>query len=264
MTNEELALALQQGDTSALEALWEQTKRLAFCTVRQYRPSVTVDLDDLLQAAFFGVRAAAFAYDPDRGTFAALLPFFIRRECRQALGLDRKTIATTSLDAPLNAETEDAIADLLADDSLPPMTENIEREELCRDVREAVGRLDERQAATVRGHWLEGRTLEQIARSLGVSTEGARQLEQRAFERLRRDRVLRTLYKPPERRAPQEPGTGLHAFMNTGSSAVERAALQREKRARRRQYLKHLRAFYADDAETAAFLLKAFDEENDA
>lgn len=264
MTNEELALALQQGNVGALEALWEQTKRLAFCTVRQYRPSVTVDLDDLLQSAFFGVRAAAFAYDPDRGTFAALLPFFVRRECRQTLGLDRKEFATVSIDAPLNAETEDTLADLLADDSISPMTEDIEREELCRDVREAVDRLDERQATTVRGHWLEGQTLEQLARALGISREGARQLEQRAFERLRRDRVLRTLYKPPERRAPQEPGTGLHAFMNTGSSAVERAALQREKRARRRQYLKHLRAFYSDDPETAAFLLKAFDEENGA
>lgn len=264
MTNEELAIALQHGDTSALEALWEQTKRLAFCTVRQYRPSVTVDLDDLLQTAFLGLRAAAFAYDPNRGTFAALMPFFIRRECRQTLGLDRKAVATTSLDAPLNDETEDTLEDLLADDSLPPMTEAVEREELCRDVREAVDRLDERQSATVRGHWLEGQTLEQIARSLGISTEGARQLEQRAFERLRRDRVLRTLYKPPERRAPQEPGTGLHAFMNTGSSAVERAALQREKRARRRQYLKHLKEFYSDSPETAAFLLKAFDEENGA
>lgn len=76
--------------------------------------------------------------------------------------------------------------------------------------------------------------------------------------------MLRTIYKPPERRAPQEPGTGLNAFMNTGSSAVERAVLQREKRARRRQYLKHLRMFYIDDPEMAAFLLKCFDEENGA
>lgn len=264
LTNEELALALQHGDTTALEALWEQTKRLAFCTVRQYRPSVTVDLDDLLQAAFLGVRAAAFAFDPDRGAFAALLPFYVRRACRQTLGLDRPALATTSLDAPLNDETDDTLEDLLADDSLPPMTEDIEREELCRDVRAAVERLEGRQAAAVRGHWLEGLTLGQIAHDLGITPEGARQLELRAFERLRRDRVLRTIYKPPERHAPQEPGTGLNAFMNTGSSAVERAVLQREKRARRRQYLRHLREFYSDDPEMAAFLLKCFDEENGA
>ncbi len=174
MTNEELALALQQGDTTALEALWEQTKRLAFCAVRQYHPSVTVDLDDLLQAAFLGVRAAAFAFDPDRGAFAALLPFFVRRACRQTLGLDRPALATTSLDAPLNDETEDTLEDLLADDTLPPMTEDIEREELCRDVRAAVDRLEGRQAAAVRGHWLEGKTLGQIAHDLGITTEGAR------------------------------------------------------------------------------------------
>ena len=52
--------------------------------------------------------------------------------------------------------------------------------------------------------------------------------------------------------------------MNTGSSAVERAVLQREKRARRRQYLRHLRENYSDDPKMAAFLLKCFDEENGA
>ena len=79
---------------------------------------MTVDLDDLLQAAFLGVRAAAFAYDPDRGAFAALLPFFVRRACRQTLGLDRQTVAMTSLDAPLNAETDDTLADVLADETV--------------------------------------------------------------------------------------------------------------------------------------------------
>lgn len=257
MTNEELALSLRQGDTGALETLWEQTKRLAFCTVRLYHPSVTADLDDLLQAAFFGVRAAAFAYDPERGSFAALLPFFVRRECRKTLGLDRKAVATTSLDAPLNDETEDTLEDLLADEALPPMTEDMEREELRRDVRAAVDALEERQALTVRGHWLEGQTIEQLAQTMGMTTEGARQLEQRAFEHLRRDRVLRTLYKPPEGCGRREPGTGLHAFMTTGSSAVERIALRNAER-ERRQYIRHVREEYADDPELAERLIQAY------
>ncbi len=220
MTNEELALRLQHGDTEALGPLWANNQRFVFRIVRRYRPTPAVDFDDFVQAAFFGLREAALAYD-GRWPFLKLLAWRIRKVCREALGLRgrRQVDVCASLDAPLTEETGDTLGDLISDDSLPEHGEAIELEELRRAVREAVDALPAREARIIRGHWFDGKLLDDLAESERVSRERVRQLELNAFARLRK--ALAPYYTAP---TPCEV-TGLSSFWYRGASATELQAL---------------------------------------
>ena len=191
---EELAFRLQRGDESALWQLWEHVKRFALAIVRRYTPTSSVDVDDLLQCAFLGVRAAAFAHD-GRHAFLSLIAWAIRRECRHALSLDRRREPDcVSYDAPMGDDPEDgSFLDGYADESLPESSEALELEELRRDVQEAVSALPDRQQGIIRQHYFGGLTLEEIAKDQGVTRERIRQIEEKGFERLRKDRILRTI-----------------------------------------------------------------------
>ncbi len=220
MTNEELALRLQHGDTEALGLLWNNVARFVYKIVRRYTPTPSVGFDDLVQCAFFGVREAALNFDGR--PFLTLLTWCIQRACRTALGLRggrRQVDACASLDAPLTEETGDTLGDLIPDDSLPEHGEAIELEELRRAVREAVDALPAREGRIIRGHWFDGKLLDDLAESEGVSRERVRQLEQIAFGRLRK--ALAPYYTAP---TPCEV-TGLSSFWYRGASATELQAL---------------------------------------
>lgn len=229
---EELAFHLQRGDESALWQLWEHVKRFALAVVRRYTPTSSIDVDDLLQCAFLGVRTAAFAHD-GRYAFLNLIAWAIRRECRRALSLDRRREPDCiSYDTPMGDNPEDvSFLDGYADESLPESSEALELEELRRDVQEAVAALPDRQRGIIKRHYFDGVTLEEIAKEQGVTRERIRQIEERAFDRLRRDRILRTIYRPAPHRAfhPDHAGRRL--------SPVEREALwnleQEQKHAQR-------------------------------
>lgn len=252
MTNEELACRLQHGDTEALWPLWTGVERFARLIVRRYTATAAVDADDLLQCAFIGVREAALAYD-GQGSFLTLMGWRVRKECRKALGMygsRREVEVGASLDAPVS-DDEDALGDLIPDDSLPGSTDALELEELRRDVRAAVDALPDREAQIIRAHWFDDLTLAQAGQALGISAERARQIEQRALERLSRNPMLRRLYRPPERCSDLRQ-TGLAAFRNSRASSVERDALsgiEAQKRALRREELAFIRGLREHVAE---------------
>lgn len=252
MTNEDLALRFQHGDTEALGALWAGVERFARLVIRRYVPAACADRDDFLQCAFIGVREAALAYD-GQGSFLTLMGWMVRRECRKALGLygsKREVEVCASLDAPV-ADGEDALGDLIPDDSLPSSTDAIELEELRRDVRAAVDALPEREAQIIRAHWFDGLTLAQAGQELGISVERTRQIERQALDRLRMNPVLRTIYRPPKRCTDLRQ-TGLAAFRNSRSSSVEREALssieaqRRALKRREREFVRGLREHVAE------------------
>ena len=75
--NEELTARIQAGETEAIAELWEQNLKLVKSTVRRVSGLSERDsgFDDLEQQAFFGFRAAVYAFDPAAGvkfsTYAA-------------------------------------------------------------------------------------------------------------------------------------------------------------------------------------------------
>lgn len=80
-TNEELVSMYQSGRREVIEQLWNQNKGFIVTVAKKYSKIGKVPFDDLCQQAYFGLLAAAEAYDPQRGyRFSSLFGECIENE----------------------------------------------------------------------------------------------------------------------------------------------------------------------------------------
>ena len=210
----------KKGDTGALDALWRQVKRFAFTVARRYTPTSYADMEDLQQCAYLGFHTAVMQHT-GKYRFLSLVQWCTQRECQRLLDLygSRRQLQADSLDVVM-PDGEHTLEDLIVDESRPK-TEEVE---LACDVRAAVAELPERERELIEARWFgdEVLPLESVGESMGVSGERVRQLEERAFERLRADPILQTYNL---RNAPLAYRSGLSSFRNARASCVERAAM---------------------------------------
>jgi len=237
----------QEGDTEALEVLWERTWAFAFTVSRRFRSTSCVDSDDLQQAAWLGFYTAVQKHE-GKYNFLTLLDFCVRAECQQALHIrtSKRDPVTVSYDAPA-PDGEQSMIDLFVDDALPESDASLIGADLARDVRAAVAELPERERYLIETRWLGDNplTLDQTGKAMGTSLERTRQIEARAFDRLRADPVLRTYTGNPEKSGDVVGRGGLQNFLNTGASVVEHEALRRIHYAERRQKKQAQQTAYA-------------------
>lgn len=244
MTNEEMALAIQQGDKSLIGPLWEQLHGLIEVQVRQYFSlkkglcvAAGLTEDDLTQTGFFAMLDAVRAYNPARGyKLTAFMHYPMQRRFNALLwkgttGARRDPLnGCNSLDEPLGGEDTDCTrASTLSDEKAQQAFEDGIESEWRRQLRaaeeEMIGkRLSEREAVVVRGTFFDGLTLEPIANRFGVTYAWVRQLREKGLRKLRTGESLRRLrpFLDDEYGALGLRGTGLSAF-RTGGSATERA-----------------------------------------
>lgn len=222
----------QNGNAEALEMLWERAKAFALAVSRRFYPTAYADANDLQQCAYLGFHAAVMQHT-GRYRFLSLVQWCTQRECQRLLDLygSRRQVKADSLDILL-PDGEHTPADLIEDDTLPEHDAQIIVSEIVRDVRAAVAELPERERTLIETRWLgiEPLTLGQTGDALGISGERARQLEQRAFDRLRADPVLRTYARSAEKCGDVVCRGGLTNFLATNSSVVEHEALRRIQR----------------------------------
>ena len=249
---QQLIREAQNGNNQALEALWERTKAFAFTVSRRFRSTSCVDSDDLQQAAWLGFYAAVQKHE-GRYHFLTLLDFCIRNECRQALHIrtSKRDPVTVSYDAPA-PDGEQSMIDLFVDDALPEHDASLIGADLARDVRAAVAELPERERTVIETRWLSADplSLDQTGDAMGISRERTRQLEARAFARLRDDPILQTY--APRHCTSSSPKSGLSRFLNTGTSCTEREAVSRIQHAEAKQKQQSQKHGYAGLLESLA------------
>lgn len=230
MTNEEYALQAQAGNADALPALWEQVEQLCRVMVRRYcgiaAANKAVDEDDLMQAAYLGLTRAIGAYSAEKGAFSTILGYYVRAECRAALGLtgrERKEHYTVlSLDAPIGTEGDTlTLADTVEDDSLPEIAEILEAQEMRAEIRRAVDTLPDQEAHIVRENYFTGRTLQQIAVDQRLSVARVQAIKTKGLRSLRKHRSIKALYIDLGYHHK-----GVTAFKSSFSSAVEDAVIR--------------------------------------
>ena len=107
-----------------------------------------------------------------------------------------------SLNAPLAEEGEGSWQDFLPDSRPTPedvVTGLRDAETRSQWLNEALTKLSDREQTIIRQRRLreDGATLEELGRSLGVSKERVRQLEQRALEKLR-DHIVQHVERPTD------------------------------------------------------------------
>ncbi|MEZ5919136.1 MAG: RNA polymerase factor sigma-32 [Alphaproteobacteria bacterium] len=109
----------------------------------------------------------------------------------------RMAASDKSLDAPLTDESDNSWQDMLADEAPSPeeivvgMKDSQSRSKWLHD---ALSTLPDREQTIIRQRHLDHETvtLEELGKSLGISKERVRQLEQRAMERMKASLVNRT------------------------------------------------------------------------
>lgn len=144
--------------------------------------------EDLLQEGYLGLLRAAERYDPDRGAkFSTYAGWWIHQRMARAQ-VDKPYMVRVPIGnlrarrnrrrvVSLHAEGHDGhtLGDVLAAPADAML--HLETDEL-------LARLPEREALVLRLRYLEGHTLQEVAKVFGRSRERIRQLEKRALERL--------------------------------------------------------------------------------
>lgn len=216
------------GNKAALAALWHEVKPRACAFARQRYTRLAelnggIGPDDLDQLAALGVLLAVGTYDPAGGcSFESWMCYYIRRSCRQALGLTGRLRAEhygkTSIDAPLPGTEELTLADTLPDASAPDPCALAALKGMRRDVLAAVARLQEPERGIITRCDLRGEQRCKVAAALGVPEYVLAARRTRGLKRLRMHLMD---YAPNYSRHK-----GLAAFNSTWSSVVEDEAIR--------------------------------------
>lgn len=249
MSNEEMAVRIQEGKRELLPELWEQVRRSVMAQAgrllarsRGRCDACGVTVDDFMQAGFLALLDAVATFEPARGCkllsclsyplrkhWSVLLCYQSERQRGEPLNL------SVSLDETADDEDGALRAETIPDATALEAFEDILGREWLRQLRqieeEEIDRLSPALAKLIRCRYFEGMTLEQLARLRGVSAERVRQLEQRALEQLRKPRPALRLWPflAGEGDAFSLRGTGVLTFRAYGS-ATERAAERIERR----------------------------------
>jgi RNA polymerase primary sigma factor len=170
--------------------------RLVIHIAHRYRDR-GVPLLDLIQEGNLGLMRAVDKFEPRRGLrFVTYAHWWIRQDLSGALGwtpqeVEELLIAVQPIVQLQQPITDDgtALQDVLADTQTPQPEVLIAEEQVRRGVHACLGHLTEREALILRLRYgldaCEPQSLQEIGDVLGLSRERVRQLEQRAFAKLR-------------------------------------------------------------------------------
>lgn len=278
-TNAALAALAAAGNTFALGQLWEINKGLLHrCFWQWYAKNKAVadehgiTLEDFEQEGFFAVQAAAKAYDPEKGSFATLLGYYVQNRIRKVVCGEHGRLMTTedgrevrisanplngsiSLDTPLDdtdggsATIGDLQEDPAAAQAFQTAEDELYTEELHAALEEALNKLTAKQADVVRRHYFGGKCLSEIAREDNTTISAPYNHEQAAFLALRRNPALaRWRDEVISTRAWR--GTGWNAWNRYGSVQERTVEYLEKKKEERFDYYawrdQMIREHYAD------------------
>ena len=162
-----------------------------------------------------------------------------RREVARNLGISVKKVADLeetvkiermgSLDSFLT-DDEDAgtVLDKIASDVdvEEDVLTDVQKEQLKTIIWPLVDALPDKQGKVLRKRYQEGKTLKETGHDIGITIEGARQIEKNALRSLRYSRnarVLRSFLDDERIYSMGLSGTGLESFNRTWTSSTERA-----------------------------------------
>lgn len=268
-TNAALAALAAAGNSFALGQLWEINKGLLHRLFWQWysknkavADSAGLTIEDFDQEAFFAVQAAAQAFDPEKGTFATLLAYYVQSQINKTVCGDHARIITTaegkqlrtaadplndctSLDVPVGEDGSGTVlADLQEDPAAAQAFQTAEdelyTEELHAALEEALNKLTPRQADVIRRHYFGRKSFAEIAREDGTTLNAARNHEVTAFIAMRRNPAL-VRWHDDIISAKAWTGTGWNAWNRYGSVEERVTEYIEKKEAERRERVEQRR-----------------------
>ncbi|MBR6119371.1 MAG: sigma-70 family RNA polymerase sigma factor [Oscillospiraceae bacterium] len=237
MTDEELALKIQNGEKSLIAELWKQVERkiriyvnheLQIDSMHYRAASVGVTKEDLYQEGYFALLRAIKAYNPDKGfRFVSYLKYTVKNSVADAIHIrtpgdrDNPTYRAISIYSPIADDSESQLLDFLQDpkDQFEEIEEAEQRKCIEKDVGDSIADLSPVQRRIILSRYYKLMTLSEIGKSEGISGQRVSQIENLALDQLRKDaRIQRhreyTITKLEYR-------GGIQRWKRTGMSCVE-------------------------------------------
>jgi len=240
LTNEELAVRIQQGEQDCIAALWDGVERFVSMQAgKRFRAlggCGGVTEEDLYQSGFLAMMSAASSYNPSKGmSFIGWLDIALKTSFAEAAGhLSTRRDAldySMGLDEPIHGADGLTIADSIEDpcDGFEDAEDRIWREQLHAELEKSLCALPEEQADTLRRRFYQGKTLAEIGAEYGLTPYQARSLEEKALRTMRRPEIRRRLEAFIDENTPYYLKVGTARFHSTHTSATEQIVLIRER-----------------------------------
>lgn len=236
MTNEELALCFQHGDSGAVGPLWTQMKGLAYSLAFRFYNrraeacrAAGVEAADLQQESYFAVLDCAAAYDPEKGLkLTSYMKFQTLRRFNAVIhkrdnDAPRPLDGADSLNEPADPTDEGSaeIGDLIPDPAAEEAFEDSEHaafiQQLHAAEETALTTCKPQTAEVIRARYFDGLTQVQAADRAGCSPQYVHCLEQQAIRKMRSGRGAAVLRSFVVDYGKAYTGTGFSVWENRGS-----------------------------------------------
>ena len=243
MSNEELAIRIQNGEKELISALWEKNRgiihRSTYSLYTRYRDrciSSGVTPDDVIQVSYFALLDAVEAYESGSGyKLTTYLRYPLKNHFDALIGLrtsKRNPInQCASLDVPIVDGEDIYILDTIEDtESQKPFEDTIEgmANQQLREILEiAISKLSNVCAVSVRERYLQGKDFSVIADETGEDIANVKKWVNKALRHLGRDMALIKRWNE-EFEAFAYRHIGVKAFNTSWDSSVERAVIKAE------------------------------------
>lgn len=240
MTNEELALKIQNGDNAVIPQLWEQVERFIYKLALKWagaynRPDITAE--DLYQSGYFALLDAVQRFEYGRGDFLSVLSFSLKNAFSDALKwrINRHpqdaSFYCVSLNAPVQGAEDATLEDNIPDDhdAFEDVEERLYQQQAAVVLRKAVGSIPERQSVGISLYYLQGKTQRETAEQLNVSGSRAQQIIKEGLKSLRKSVYAPALTELFYNDQNFFKHTGYTYWKHNGMSAPERAVIFKER-----------------------------------
>ena len=237
MTNEELAMSIQSGQEELIHALWQNIERFTRKQANRLlliRDSSYPEFDDFYNTGYIALYEAVKTFDIKRGmSFIGWYKYYLKKAYSVLCGVrTSKTDVLNnckSLNEPINDEGIE-LWEIVADsnNSFEDVEREIFNEQLHEAIERALNGLTPVEADIIRRSYYTADTARTISQETGLPVQAVNNKRIKGLRELYRNNH-RELEQFLDDRTPYYTGTGLSSFTRTGSSAVERAVIKRER-----------------------------------
>lgn len=245
MSNEELALAIQSGETERMGELWEQVEKFIAWNAQRVMPTLgespTIEVSDLVQSGYFALVAAVKSYNAAGGPFLKWLKLYLKSAFAETAGYRTSTARNAplrwavSLDQPIGEDGHSILGELLPDPKATATLDTIEdclyNKHLHDALETALDSIPIQHSEVIRMRYYQGKTLGDISQEKSISKEWVRKLETKGLRLLKESKHACYLY--PFYEFDFYCGTGLQTFKNRGMSLQEHYLIVMEERRRK-------------------------------
>ena len=246
MSNEELAVSIQNGQAELLPVLWEQVERFADAKAKDYfylHPSICaaagVTVEDLQQEAYFGFLEAIRYYDSAKGYgFLSFMKFPLQNAFNQLCGMRTEKQRRAALNnarsiyEPIGDE-DLCLMDMLEDEEATEKFEAVHQKAYIRQLRDdlelCLATLPEVQRGIIKDRFYEGLSAEKTGERFGLTAAQCSTQEAGGLRKMRNGKNAARLKAYREDIISHHFNYSGFGFWNrTGMSSTECAVLKRE------------------------------------